>query len=162
MANAKIFHVRLVRKEKNSDTWVEDSVVNQIAFVEGAGYDTNIDQLFKMFNDIVLPDDITIQYIHSWDAKSREGCPDSFLVSLGKEGYEDSDNSKEWFKHVVGTEKAESRKFYVYHKNCISSLKRKIWNESSLSKVEWTPSDLNKKANEQSKFNPEKPIEWWM
>lgn len=163
MANAKIFSVRLVRKEKNTTRWVEDNISNRLAFVENSGYDISIDQLFELFESMVLPEDIKLQYVHSWDVEPRVGCPDSFLVSLNKEGFVCPDNAnKSWFAFEQGTEKAQSRRFYIYHKDCISALKRIIWNETALSKVKWERSAEAKKVIEARTYRTDIPYEWWM
>lgn len=142
---------------------LEDNCVNTIAFVEKAGWDTTAEQLFEMFKEMILPKDILLQYMYVADATNVEGYPSTFLRALQKSGFVSAEDSKTWFRFEQGTEKAYSKKLYVYHRNCLDGLKRSIWAETRLSPLEITQSEEVVKYTEH--FNNSahgQKYEWWM
>ncbi|AHY24982.1 Mrh transcription modulator under heat shock [Pectobacterium bacteriophage PM2] len=125
MANLKRYNVILLRHKNNQ--WQKDKVIFELCIIENSGYNFTIDQLYEKINSIVLPEDIKIQLKLTHSAMPRRGYPGSIIDALKKEGWKSTENIG------LGT-----YKFYVYLGDCVLNLKKALWEESMLSRIEWT------------------------
>ncbi len=162
------YAVRITRKLKKPDErgneWVADEVINEIAFVEGTGrYNDKIDDLVASFKSISLPEDIMVELVHNWTGTLPEGCPWGIMTSLTKDGYINPSDATGWFNYD-SEEKACSQKFYVQCSDDIAYFRYKLWNESSLSSINWAQSNQLRKAIESNKMVNSVYVnhEWWM